>query len=114
MCMKLRGQRPDHKAPAIKLASICILLRAYESSCLRVRALAYDGTALPAASAAALRRQSRHRQSSPSTGIGRRAVSSAHQHGPGMPQLKAAPHREQASRRPVGFSNQFVTNRTEP
>src|ERR1700722_8511120 len=74
----------------------------------------HDGTALPAASAAALRRQSRHRQSSPSTGIGRRAVPPAHQHAPGMPQMNAVPHREQASRRAAGFSNQFVTKRSEP
>ena len=59
------------------------------------------------------RRQSRHRQSSPLTGIGSRAGSSAHQHGPGMPQLNSVPQREQARRREAGISNQFVTKPTE-
>jgi len=66
----------------------------------------YDVTAgwCEICSAAALRRQSRHRQSSPSTGIGRRAVSSAHQHCPAISQVNAVPHREQARRRGAGFS----------
>jgi hypothetical protein len=62
---------------------------------------------------AALRRQSRHRQSSPSTGIGRRLVSSAHQHGPARLQMNSVPHREQARRREAGFSNRFVMVTTE-
>ena len=62
---------------------------------------------------AALRKQSRHRQSSPWTGIGRRAVSSAHQHGPARLQVNSVPHREQARRRGAGFSDRFVINRTE-
>jgi hypothetical protein len=63
--------------------------------------------------AAAFRRQSRHRQSSPSTGIGRRLVSSAHQHGPARLQVNSVPHQEQARRREAGFSNRFVMVRTE-
>ncbi|GLR87051.1 hypothetical protein GCM10007857_37620 [Bradyrhizobium iriomotense] len=47
------------------------------------------------ASVAALRRQSRHRQSSPSTGIGSRAVSSAHQQVPDNPHENAVPQPEQ-------------------
>jgi hypothetical protein len=50
-------------------------------------------------------KQSRHRQSLPSTGIGNRAVSSAHQHGPDGLQVNSAPQPEQASRRETGFSN---------
>ena len=71
----------------------------------------YD--AFAPACAAALRRQSRHRQSSPSTGIGRRAISSAHQHGPAGLQANSVPHREQARRREGWISNRFVMNRTE-
>jgi hypothetical protein len=52
-------------------------------------------------------------QSSPSTGIGSRAVSSAHQQPPAGLQVNSVPHREQASRREAGFSNRFVMNRTE-
>jgi hypothetical protein len=73
----------------------------------------YD-TALPEIFPAALRRHSRHRQSSPSSGIGRRAVSSAHQHEPARLQVNSVPHREQARRREGGISNRFVMNRTEP
>jgi hypothetical protein len=62
---------------------------------------------------AALRRQSRHRQSSPPTGIGRRLVSSAHQHGPARLQMNSVPHRQQARRREAGFSNRFVMVTTE-
>jgi len=51
------------------------------------------------ACAAALRKQSRHRQSSPSSGIGGRADSSAHQHEPARLQVNSVPHREQARRR---------------
>jgi hypothetical protein len=46
--------------------------------------------------AAALRRHSRHRQSSLSVGIGSRAVSSLHQQGPVSVQVNSVPHREQA------------------
>jgi hypothetical protein len=61
-----------------------------------------------------LRRQSRHRQSSPSSGIiGRRAVSSAHQHGPARRQVNSVPQREQLRRREAGISNLFVINPTE-
>jgi hypothetical protein len=42
-----------------------------------------------AACAAIFRKQSRHTQSSPSTGIGKRAVSPAHQHGPAGLQVNA-------------------------
>jgi hypothetical protein len=66
--------------------------------------------AFAAASVAAFRRQSRHRQSSPSTGIGRRLVSSAHQHGPARLQVNSVPQREQARRREAGFANRFVMN----
>jgi hypothetical protein len=64
--------------------------------------------------AAICRRQSRHRQSSPATGIGSFAVSSAHQHAPVGLQVNSVPQREQASRRAGGFSNRFVMMRTEP
>jgi hypothetical protein len=68
-----------------------------------------------AACAAIFRKQSRHTQSSPSTGIGSRAASSAHQHGPAGLQVNAVPHREQAMRRDAGseFPKRFVINRTE-
>jgi len=62
---------------------------------------------------AAARKQSRHRQSSPSIGIGRRAVSSAHQHGPARLQVNSVPQREQRRRREAGISNFFVINPTE-
>jgi len=65
------------------------------------------------AAAAAFRRQSRHRQSSPSSGIGSRAVSCAHQHGPARLQVNSVPQREQARRREAGISNRFVINRAE-
>jgi hypothetical protein len=63
---------------------------------------------------AALRRQSRHRQSPPSDGIGRRTVSSAHQHGPDRLQENSVPQPAQARRREdgAGFSSKFVMNRT--
>jgi hypothetical protein len=54
------------------------------------------------------RKQSRHRQSPPSTGIGRRAVSSAHQHVPDKSQLNSTPQPEQLRRRGSGISNRFV------
>jgi hypothetical protein len=44
---------------------------------------------------AAWRRQSRHRQSSPSIGVGRRAGSSAHQQSPESAHENAVPQREQ-------------------
>jgi len=59
------------------------------------------------------RRQSRHRQSPPSTGIGSRAVSSAHQHGPAGRQVNSIPQAEQARRRDTGFSNRFVMKLTK-
>jgi hypothetical protein len=63
---------------------------------------------LAATIAASFRKQSRHTQSSPSTGIGRRALSSAHQHGPDGLQVNSVPHREQAKRREAGFPKRFV------
>jgi hypothetical protein len=71
-------------------------------------------TELPAAICTISRRQSRHRQSPPSTGIGSRAVSSAHQHGPAGRQVNSVPQAEQARRRDTGFSNRFVMKRTKP
>jgi hypothetical protein len=65
------------------------------------------------AAAAAFRRQSRHRQSSPSSGIGSRAVSCAHQHGPARLQVNSVPQREQARRREAGISNRSVINRAD-
>jgi hypothetical protein len=50
-------------------------------------------------SSAVLRKHSRHRQSSPSTGIGSRAVSVAHQQSPPGLQANSVPQREQARRR---------------
>jgi len=47
----------------------------------------------------ALRKHSRHRQSSPSIGIGSRKHSSAHQHGPAGLQVNSVPQRGQARRR---------------
>jgi hypothetical protein len=69
-----------------------------------------DHAASPAALAAIFRKHSRHRQSSPSIGIGSRAVSSAHQHGPAGLQVNSAPQAEQSRRRDAGFSNRFVIN----
>jgi hypothetical protein len=66
-----------------------------------------------AISAAIFRKQSRHRQSPPSTGIGKRAVSSVHQHGPVGLQVKSAPQPEQLRRRESGISNRFVMIRAE-
>jgi hypothetical protein len=71
-----------------------------------------------AASAAAFRRQSRHRQSLPSAGIASRAVSSAHQHGPARLQVNSVPQPEQTRRREGlskrgGLSNRFVMNRSQ-
>jgi hypothetical protein len=60
---------------------------------------------LAAALATIFRRQSRHTQSPPSSGIGNRATSSAHQHGPARLQVNSVPQPEQASRRDGGFSN---------
>jgi hypothetical protein len=61
-----------------------------------------------------LRRQSRHRQSPPSAGIGSFAVSSAHQQVPDRLQLNSVPQPEQASRRGGGCANGFVIKRAEP
>jgi hypothetical protein len=65
------------------------------------------------ASPAIFRKQSRHRQSLPSAGIGSRAVSSAHQHGPDRLQVNSVPQAEQTRRRDGGLSERFVMNRTE-
>jgi len=63
--------------------------------------------------AAALRKQSRHRQSPSSVGIGSRAVSSAHQHGPDRLQVNSVPQPEQARRREGGgLSNRFIMQQT--
>jgi len=56
-------------------------------------------------SAAIFRKQSRHKQSPLSRGIGSRATSSAHQHVSARPQVNSVPQPEQASRRDGGFSN---------
>ena len=59
-------------------------------------------------------RQSRHRQSPPSTGIGRRTASCSHQHGPDRLHENSVPQPAQARRREEGaeFSSQLVINRT--
>src|SRR3984957_1758002 len=62
---------------------------------------------------AIFRRQSRHRQSLPSDGIGNRAVSSAHQHGPARLQGNSVPQPEQVARREARFFERFVMNRPE-
>jgi hypothetical protein len=62
---------------------------------------------------ASFRKQSRHRQSLPSAGIGSRAVSSAHQQGPARLQENSVPQPLQARRRDSGFSERFVMNRCE-
>jgi hypothetical protein len=69
----------------------------------------------PETCSAAFRKQSRHRQSPPSTGIGKRNDSSAHQQGPDRLQVNSVPQPEQARRREAGMgvSNRFVMNRTE-
>ena len=67
--------------------------------------------ATPAARAAALRRQSGHRQSLPSSGIGMRKSSSAHQHGPERLHVNSVPQPAQARRREGEVSNRFVMNR---
>jgi hypothetical protein len=61
--------------------------------------------------AASFRKQSRHRQSLPSDGIGSRAASSAHQHGPDRLQVNSVPQPEQARRREGGLAERFVMNR---
>jgi len=53
----------------------------------------------PMPCSASLRKQSGHRQSLPSVGIGRRNASSEHQHGPDKLQLNSVPHLAQARRR---------------
>jgi hypothetical protein len=55
-------------------------------------------------------KHSRHRQSPPSTGIGSRTVSSAHQQGPARAQENSTPQPAQARRREVGagLSNRRV------
>jgi hypothetical protein len=49
--------------------------------------------------AAIFRKHSRHTQSPPSTGIGKRTVSAAHQHGPDRPHENSAPQPAQTTRR---------------
>ena len=56
---------------------------------------------------AALRRHSRHRQSSPSTGIGSFAASSAHQQVPERSHANSVPQRAQARRRGSGGGISF-------
>ena len=57
------------------------------------------------------RKQSRHRQSPPSDGIGRRNNSSAHQHGPDRLQVNSVPQRSAGeAARGRGISNRFVMN----
>ena len=68
---------------------------------------------MPETCATALRKQSRHRQSPPSDGIGSRAFSSAHQHCPDRLQVNSAPQPEQARRREGGgVSRRLVMQRT--
>jgi hypothetical protein len=57
---------------------------------------------------AILRKQSGHRQSRPSDGIGRRKDSSEHQQGPERLQENSVPQLVQARRRAAGISNRFV------
>jgi len=66
------------------------------------------GVAAPDGCPAAFRRQSGHRQSFPSDGIGRRNFSSAHQHDPERPQENSVPQRAQARRREGRLSVRFV------
>jgi hypothetical protein len=65
------------------------------------------------ARAAALRRQSRHRQSPPSAGIGSLAVSSVHQQVPERSQPNSVPQPEQTRRRELAFANGFVIDRVK-
>jgi hypothetical protein len=58
--------------------------------------------------AASFLKQSGHRQSPPSGGIGRRKDSSEHQQGPDRLQENSVPQRAQARRRDAGISNRFV------
>jgi hypothetical protein len=69
-----------------------------------------DGVAC--GTAAIFLKQSRHRQSSPLTGIGRRAVSASHQHSPDRLHENSTPQRGQARRREAGFefSNRLAMN----
>jgi hypothetical protein len=62
------------------------------------------------APSAILRKQSRHRQSPPSAGIGSFAVSSAHQQAPERSQENSVPQAEQARRRGAEVSDRFVMN----
>lgn len=69
--------------------------------------------AYPATACAAFRKQFRHRQSPPSDGIGRRTVSSSHQHGPDRLHENSVPQPAQARRREVGdwVPKRLVMNR---
>jgi hypothetical protein len=62
----------------------------------------------PVICSAIFRKHSRHRQSSPSTGIGKRAVSSLHQQSPSGSQENPVPQREQARRRGDEYPFRFV------
>jgi hypothetical protein len=55
-----------------------------------------------------LRRQAGHKQSTPSSGIGSRIVSSLHQHAPSGLQPNAVPQAEQLTVREEMISFQFV------
>jgi hypothetical protein len=88
------------------------LLPSFETP--RKRAAPQDEGSARGNELAIFRRHSRHRQSSPLTGIGRRAVSASHQHSPDRLQVNSTPQPEQARRRDVGpeVSNRFVMKRT--
>jgi hypothetical protein len=62
---------------------------------------------------AAFRKHSRHRQSPPSAGIGRRAVSASHQHSPDRLHENSVPQPEQVRRRVSGvvLSSRLVIDR---
>jgi hypothetical protein len=66
-----------------------------------------DGGTAPLA---IFRKQSRHRQSPPSVGIGSFAVSSMHQQLPERSHANSVPQAEQARRRAAVFSDRFVMN----
>jgi hypothetical protein len=68
---------------------------------------------LAAARSAVFRRHLRHRQSAPSSGIGVRAASLAHQHDASRLQVNSVPHWEQTRRRGAVISNRFFMNRSQ-
>ncbi|GCC48753.1 hypothetical protein chiPu_0033277 [Chiloscyllium punctatum] len=70
---------------------------------------------LPRAAAcwsASFRRHAGHRQSAPSVGIGRRKLSSKHQHDPVSEQENSLPHAAQASRRGEARSERSLDERS--